>query len=188
MNHNSFPSGEQVSATSDSAEQEYPSFDEHMESIEKANVAELTKPSLKNRELEGGGFLEPVVEEVSKKIKAGEKLETTDIYDMAKYKFDINAEGLNDYLSNIGFENGTDFDVKLPGKIITTDGRREELPLSISFNNGRDFTRIDIYRDQDGKTTINSYSGNREDGVDVGYEGPVSKDYQPGDFQSTKFE
>ena len=96
--------------------------------------------------------------------------------------------GLNDYLSNIGFENGTDFDVKLPGKIITTDGRREELPLSISFNNGRDFTRIDIYRDQDGKTTINSYSGNREDGVDVGYEGPVSKGYRPRDFQSTKFE
>lgn len=188
MNHNSFPSGEQVSTRSDDSSQEYPSFEEHMESIEKDNTAALTKPSLKNIELKGGNRFEPAVEKVSKKIKAGEKLETTDIYDMAKYKFNINAEGLNDYLSNIGFENGTDFDVKLPGKIITTDGRREELPLSISFNNGRDFTRIDINRDQDGKTTINSYSGNREDGVDVGYEGPVRADYRPRDFQSTKFE
>lgn len=180
MNHNSFPSGEQVSAQQDDGNTaEFPSFEEHMENMAAQNAAEintqtLTRPSLKNEEIsETSVRLMPQVEEISQKVKKGEKLSIEDVTSLSDvYGFDL--EGAEEFFKEVGFNDGKGFDVKTPGVIIAPDGDTERTPLDISFENSEgDFTRISIEKGKDdGKTHIHSWKG-RKEFTDVGYDGPV---------------
>lgn len=179
MKHNA-PIGEQTPAQEnyDATVEEYPSFSEHMEKEEvvQANTRTLTRPSLKNEELKNGAlYRSRVVEDLSKKLKDGEKLETQDIVALTEdpqYYFG-HSEEIARFLAEAGFDNGTDFDVRLPGEIINVDGTKSETPLSISFNNGKDFTRVNFSREDNGAVSANTYTGEGDEGVDVGYSGPV---------------
>lgn len=191
MNPNSFPGGEQPREQSpNSSFAEFPSFDEHMQEIAaKDNARNLSRPSLKNEELENGAqYMGFAVENLSKKIKDGQRLEVVDITSLTDEKGFGHNEQIGDYLLDLGINNGKDFDIRLPAEVISIHGKKEKTPLSISFNNGEDFTRVDISKDRDGATIVSSYTGKGEEGVDVGYDGPVSRDYQPDNFKTEKFE
>ncbi len=183
MNHNSFPSGEQAPGSQDNEEStEFLSFEEHMQNINQQNNAEwntteLTKPSMKNTELpEGSMYITKGIEDISKKLKNGEPLNGSDIASLAEdCTYGVSREELSGFLVGSGLGDGKDFDVKLPATITLPDGASQQTPLSISFRNNRgDFTRIDISRNPaNSKVEATSYSGKAEDGVDVGYDGPV---------------
>lgn len=191
-NPNSFSSGEQPQEQSvDNNSDEFPSFEEHMQKIAaEENTRNLSRPSLKNEELKDGAkYMSFVVENLSEKIKDGQKLEASDIVALAKDQvFSTHGDKIKDYLIDLGINNGKDFDIRLPEWLIMKDGEEKKTPLSISFNNGEDFTRIDISKDQNGATIVSSYTGKGEEGVDVGYDGPLSIDYRVENFKSEKFE
>ena len=63
--------------------------------------------------------------------------------------------------------------MRLPGKIINVDGTKSETPLSISFNNGKDFTRVDFNRQDNGAVAAVTFTGEGNEGADVGYMGPI---------------
>lgn len=181
MNHNSFLSGEQVPVQQDDGDTaEFPSFEEHMANMEAQNAAEintqtLTRPSMKNEELPNGAqYLAFEMTEVNQKVKNGEPLSSEDITSLARVcGFGQGFEGLGDFLDETGITAGKDFDVKLPGSIITTDGKEHRTPLSISFRNAEgDFTRVDITRGDNGRPSVRSASGEADEGFDVGYSGP----------------
>ena len=179
MNHNSFPSGEQSPSQSEGGDiAEYPSFEEHMREMRQyateINARTLTRPSLKNEEIsETSVRLMPEVEEISQKVKKGEKLDIKDISSLSEV-YDFDLDGAEEFLEEVGLSDGKSFDVKVPGIIISPDGNRERTPLDISFeNNEGDFTRISIEKGKDdNKTHIYSWKGRREF-TDVGYNGPV---------------
>lgn len=203
MNHNSFPSGEQSPSQSEGGDiAEYPSFEEHMQNMEqqngekqslieraknaihnlihrrewvRQNTEVLTRPTMKNEDLRGNSYIGVAQNEVSRKIKNGEPLSIKNVTSMAEeYGYGQGYEGLGDLLEEIGVENGTDFDVQQPGTLISPNGEEIQHPLSISFrNNQGDFTRIDLYKDAPGEGHAISYSGAAEEGVDVGYSGPI---------------
>lgn len=180
MNHNSFSGGEQAPAQADNeSSTEFSSFEEHMEDIAIQNAAEinaqtLTRPSLKNEEISETSVRRiPKVEEISQKVKRGEKLDTGDISSLSEV-YDLDLDGAEEFFEEIGLSDGKGFDVKTPGTIILSDGNKERTPLDISFKNSEgDFTRISIEKGKDDKKThIYSWKGRREF-TDVGYDGPV---------------
>lgn len=188
MNHNTFPTGGEQEPgweNNESAAEilaNEPSFEEHMEDIAQRNTAELSKPSLKNAELKDGvRYLDEAADKASEKIKAGDKLDIADITEFKDIKYSGARDKIAEYLSNTGFEDGTDYDIKLPGFLVMGDGTKERTPLSVSFNNGIDFTRIDFYEDADsGEMTVMTRKGEGDEGIDVGYQGSAfSRDYKP---------
>ncbi len=171
--------GEQAPAqeNQNAPEEEYLPFSEHMKKdAAELNTGTLTRPSLKNEELKDGAFYaSKAVEDLSKKLKDGEKLETQDIVALTEdpgFYFG-HSEEIARFLAEAGFDKGTDFDVRLPGKIINVDGTKSETPLSISFNNGKDFTRVDFNRQDNGAVAAVTFTGEGDEGADVGYMGPI---------------
>lgn len=165
MNHNSFPSGEQVPAQQDDGNAaEFPSFEDHIKNMEqqkngekqglierakttiynmlhrkewaRQNTEVLTRPTMKNEDLRGHSYLGVAQNEVSQKIKNGEPLSIKNITSMAgEYGYGQGYEELGDLLEQVGVESGTDFDVQHPGTIIAPNGEKFSHPLSISFRN-----------------------------------------------------
>ena len=195
MNHESFPNNdEQIPEQQTNQQDEFPTFEENLQlqfiNRERINTAELTKPSLKNQKLEGGAvYRDSEVENLANKLGEGRKLEANDILAAVNKTLFLNGhdEDIKTFLTESGFERGKDFDVKLPGEIVLENGNIEKTPFSVSFDNGEDFTRIDLTKDERGNVVATSYSGNGEEGIDVGYRGPVSKDYQPKNRKSVTF-
>lgn len=206
MNHNSFPTGEQAPDQQDSGDAvEFPSFEEHMQQMEQQkggekekgslierakkaidnilhrreriehNMQELNRPTLKNTELKGDAvFRDKGVEIVHNKLKNGEPLSGEDITGMVFPEYVI--EDSEKIFGGIGIENGSDFDVDLPKTMFNDDGSTYETPLSVSFKNpDGEFTRINIEKG-DGEVVLTSYRGKRENGADVSYRGPISRE------------
>lgn len=188
MNHNSFPVGEDIPKARDGEDQnESLSFEEHTQ-IQKHNAEELAKPSLKNAEHKDGAiYIDEAAENASKKIKAGEKLDVADITEFIDIKYSGAKDEIAKYLADTGFEDGTDYDIKLPGFLIMGDGTREKTPLSVSFNNGIDFTKIDFYKDVDShEMTVITRKGEGKEGMDVGDQSPTRDAHYKPRFSETK--
>ena len=208
MNFNTIkPIGEDAPNVEDVVEKQFPSFEEHMENMNKKekvgekisrifnrmlharewaqhNTRVLTCPSLKNETLENGALRASlVVEGVEQKIKSGSALSAEEVINLATDTLpqtglsrDIEPtsdknEKISGFLEKIGIDGGRDFDVRLPGFLYNTDGKKEPTPLEVSFRDkSGDFVRTSFFR-ENGELTIVSVHGEREV-ADVGYDGP----------------
>lgn len=202
MNHNSFPganSGEQDSTgQSEGNTTEFPSFEKHMQKLRQemgsAEVADMmhannealgNQKSMKEDVVPDGmsEALSPIHRDIKNKIQNGENINGEEFIALAEDRFselgvpELKTEGLAEYLSECGIDDGQDFDIMLPGNIRNEDGTISgRTPLSVSFKNKQgDYTRINLSADDSGKINGTSFSSNDEaSGVRVGHKGMTS--------------
>ena len=116
------------------------------EEIAARNREEYERPSLKNdTDREGITLLGNDAVRIREKLKNNEPLTCKDI--IALSPGDINYEGVQDVFNALGFDKGTDFDIKTQGLTYDEGGNGSETNFMVSFRNpDGTYTRMSFTR------------------------------------------
>lgn len=119
------------------------------EEIAERNREEYERPSLKNDTGREGTTLlgndGSDATRIQEKLKNNELLTCEDI--IALSPGDINFEGVQDVFNALGFDKGTDFDIKTKGLIYDEGGNGSETDYKVSFRNpDGTYTRMSFTR------------------------------------------